>query len=183
MKLVPDKQNGKTVYKCTCCGKVYEQLPLCFGAEVPDLYDIIPEAERASRIEMNKSLCIVDKKYFLHRGRLTIPIINNDDRLIFDIWTTISEADFAKRMNLWEDAKRVDEPPYAGWLNSYIPTYGNTINIRTIAVEQVVGCIPDVLVMEEGHPLAADQRNGITLDKALEIVSYILSDTHKKENK
>lgn len=173
--LTPIIQNGNTVYKCDCCDKVYENIPLCFGAAVPDLYNVIPEEERATRVEMNKSLCIIDEKYFLHRGLLTIPIIDNDnDNLVFDIWTTISEKDFERRMELWEDPNRMNEPPYCGWLNSYIPTYGNTINIKTIAVEQELGSVPDILVMEEGHPLAADQRTGITMDKALDIVSQIL---------
>lgn len=174
MKLIPIIQDNKTVYKCTCCDIVYEKLPLCFGADVPALFNTIPENEREERIEMEKSLCVIDKKYFFHRGRLIIPIIDTDGRLIFDAWVSISEENFNKRMDIWGDEDRVKESPYFGWLDTFIPTYGDTLNLRTISQEQKTGFVPDIIMTEEGHPLTIDQQNGITMDKVLDIVSVIL---------
>lgn len=77
-------------------------------------------------------------------------------------------------MDFWEDPLRVNEEPYFGWLNTNIPTYGNTINLKMIAIEQEVGYIPDIMVTEENHPLKLDQERGISMDKALDIVHKIL---------
>ena len=179
MKLIPVVNNGKTIYKCDCYNEIYEDLPLCFGVDAPASYYSVPEHERKNRIELEKSLCIIDKKYFFHRGRLTIPILNYDQSLFFDVWTSISEENFERRIDLWEDPDRVNEPPYFGWLNTFIPSYGNTINLKTITQETELGAIPHIIMTEESHPLTIDQQNGITMDKALDIISDALAHNHK----
>ena len=167
-------------YKCSCCGQVYDEVPLCFGNDLPDYYFSVPTDERSERIELQPSLCVVDKEHFFHRGRLTIPIIDHTKNLIFTVWTSISEDNFGNRMDFWEDPKRVDEEPYFGWLQTIVPTYGDTLNIKTIAIEQAVGLIPEIKITEENHPLKIDQENGITYKKTLEIVDKILREQHKK---
>lgn len=155
-------------------------MPLCFGADFPDYYFSIPPDERAERIELQQSLCVVDKEHFFHRGRLTIPIIDYSENLIFNVWTSVSEDNFGIRMDLWEAPKRVNQEPYFGWLQTIVPNYGNTLNIKTIAIEQAVGLIPEIKVIEEDHPLAIDQENGITYKKALGTVDKILREQHQK---
>ncbi|UZR98349.1 DUF2199 domain-containing protein [Chondrinema litorale] len=86
-------------FKCECCGTVYDEMPLCFGSSYPDYFYSIPPDERATRIELEKSLCVVDEQYFFHRGRLTIPIIDFHNSLYFDIWTSISKENFELRMD------------------------------------------------------------------------------------
>jgi Uncharacterized protein conserved in bacteria len=174
MKLIPIVQEDKTIYKCTCCDQVYDELPLCFGAEAPGFCNTIPVSEREQRIEFEKSLCVVDKKHFFHRGRLIIPIIDHDNQLIFDVWTSISEKNFERRMDLWNNPDRTSEPPYFGWLDTIVPGYRNTLNLKTMAQEQEPGTIPDIYVTENDHPLSIDQQKGITMNKVLDIVSIIL---------
>jgi hypothetical protein len=174
------KKDNKISYKCSCCGQVYNEVPLCFGGDFPYHYFSVAPGERNERIELQQSLCIVDKKYFFHRGRLTIPIIGHTENLMFDVWTSISEDNYEIRMDLWEDAERVNQPPYFGWLQTIVPTYGNTLNIKTIAIEQPVGLIPEIKIIEENHPLKIDKDNGITYKKALEIVDKILREQHQK---
>jgi hypothetical protein len=171
--LIEEVIDGKTVYKCPCCEAVYDRLPLCFGNDRPDYYWSIPVAERDNRIELKESLCVIDEHYF-HRGRLTIPIIDHNEDLVFNVWTTISEENFRKRNELWRKAKRVKEPPYFGWLQTQISIYGNTINLKTRAIEQKVGYIPAIEVIEDNHSLTIDQINGITFERANEIVWRIL---------
>lgn len=154
-------------------------MPLTFGNEFPDYYYSVPSGEREKRIELAESLCVVDDEHFFHRGRLTIPIKDYDQDLIFNVWTTISKDNFIKRNTLWNDPRRIEEKPYFGWLQTTVPTYGNTINIKTIAIENEVGLIPTIEIIEEEHPLAIDQKNGIALDRAMQIVDVILNQLHK----
>lgn len=168
-----------TIYQCSCCGQEYAELPLTFGNEFPDYYHSVPPAERESRIELAESLCVVDDEHFFHRGRLTIPINDYGQDLIFNVWTSISKESFIKRNSLWDDPKRTQEKPYFGWLQTTLPTYGNTINIKTIAIENEVGFIPTIESIEEDHPLTIDQKNGITLERAMQIVDVILNQLHK----
>lgn len=178
LKLKQLKTDQGTVYQCTCCGQTYDELPLTFGSNFPDYYFSIPPEERDARIVKQESLCVVDGKHFFHRGKLTIPIINRDQDLIFNVWTSISEDNFIKRNDLWDNAERVNEKPYFGWLQTIIPTYGNTLNLKTIAIENAVGFIPTIQIIEDEHPLTIDQAKGITFDKAMQIVDFILTSDH-----
>ncbi|HEU4789656.1 MAG TPA: DUF2199 domain-containing protein [Flavobacterium sp.] len=175
-----NKGKSKPSYKCSCCGKTYDELPLCFGSEYPDYYFSVSPDEREQRIELKESLCVVDKQHFFHRGRITIPIIDHTENLIFNVWTSISEDNFAKRMDLWEDPSRISEEPYFGWLQTIVPTYGDTLNIKAIAKEQEVGIIPEIKCIEEKHRLTIDQEKGITYKQASEIVAKILREQHNQ---
>jgi hypothetical protein len=165
-------------FTCSCCGQVYDEMPLCFGTEYPDYYFSIPPDERATRVELKESLCVVDNHYF-HRGRITIPIIDFEDDLVFNVWTSISEENFIKRNEQWNDPERVNQEPYFGWLQTVVPSYENTINIKTISHENEVGIIPTVEIIEENHQLFDDQQNGITFKIASEKVQNILRSWHK----
>lgn len=178
MALVIKQTDSGIVYQCSCCGQEYAELPLCFGTGYPDYYFAIPPDERESRVEMTESLCVIDGEHFFHRGRLTIPINDYDQDLIFNVWATVSKQNFEKRNDLWNNADRVNEPPYFGWMQTVVPTYGDTINITTQATENEVGLIPTITVTEEGHRLTEDQQNGINLEQAMEIVGEILSREH-----
>ncbi len=161
-------------------------MPLCFGGEFPDYYFSVPPEEREQRIEISESLCVIDKEHFFHRGRIIIPITDYKENLTFNVWTSISEENFSIRNNLWSDPNRINQQPYFGWLQTIVPTYGNTINIKTIAIEQEIGLIPNIKVVEENHPLTIDQQNGITFKVAVEKVEAILKGYHnpivKKNN-
>jgi hypothetical protein len=176
-----NRRKNKFVFKCSCCGKVYEEMPLCFGGEFPDSYfDVAPE-ERERRIEITESLCVIDKELFFHRGRIIIPIFDHNEHLVFNVWTSISEENFRKRNDLWSDPDRIKQDPYFGWLQTIVPTYGETLNIKTLAYEQEVGFIPTIKVIEENHALTIDQENGITFKIATEKVESILKEYHKNE--
>ena len=150
------------------------------GTTFPDYYFSIPPDEREKIVEKQESLCVVDGEHFLHRARLTIPIKDYGQDLIFNVWTSISEDNFRKRNDLWENPGRVNEVPYFGWLQPTIPTYGYTINLKTIAIENEVGLIPTIKMIENGHPLTIDHAKGITLDKALKFVDFILTSRRKQ---
>ena len=164
-------------FKCICCGKIYDEIPLTFGSDYPNYYYSIPENEISERVEYQKSLCIIDEHFF-HRVRIEIPIINYKENLNFDIWTSISEENFIKRNEDWENANRINNEPYFGWLQNEIPTYENTLNLKTISKENEPGIIPNAKILEENNQLQVDQQNGITLEKAIEIAQKILKIQH-----
>jgi hypothetical protein len=180
MKLFPifNWKKKKFSYKCSCCGQVYDEMPLCFGAEFPDYYFSVPPEERETRVELAESLCIIDNEHFFHRGRLTIPIRDHSADLIFNVWTTISEDNFSLRNEIWDNPERINQEPYFGWLQTVVPTYGDTLNIKTLACENEVGQIPAIQVIEEDHLLALHQKNGITFKQAVEKVDRILKQFH-----
>lgn len=173
-------KDKKPIYKCSCCGQEYDEIPLCFGPDYPDYYFSIPPDEREKRVELIESLCVVDEDHFFHRCRLNIPIIDHNEDFIWNVWTSISKENFIKRNDLWTNPDRINEPPYFGWLQTIIPTYGETLNIKTLAFEQTAGLIPKLEIIEENHMLYVHQKHGMTLQKAFSILDDIMKVEHRK---
>ncbi len=155
------------------------EVPLCFNSQYPDYYFSIPDEEIEERIELSESLCAIDDEYFFHRGRLIIPIIDHTEDLIFDVWSTLSQDNFDKRISLWEKPNRIHEAPYFGYLQTEIPGFDDTINLEVVSKEQEVGIIPLITIIDENHPLKFAQKNGITFKQALEISNSLLGTHHK----
>ena len=163
-------------FTCATCGKHHDELPLCFGADKPDFYYTVPPEERETRIELGKDWCVVDEAHFFIRGRLEIPIIDYPETLVWNVWTSLSEDSFRSTMDAWNDPLRVEAKPFFGWLQTVVPGYGETLNIKTWVHAQPVGTIPRIQVFEEGHALALDQENGITLQRVQQLVEPLLHD-------
>lgn len=155
-------------------------MPLCFGTDFPEYYYSIPEHERMRRVEATESLCVIDESHFFHRCQLIIPIHDNEDTLIWNVWLSISKENFLRRNDLWDDENRIHEAPYFGWLQTFIPTYGDTVNIKALAHERTAGMIPFVEILEEDHKLFSDQKNGISQEEAYAFVKEVLKSQHAR---
>ncbi|OON70958.1 DUF2199 domain-containing protein [Hymenobacter sp. CRA2] len=161
-------------FTCSTCGEYHEELPMCFGADFPDYYFSVPPQEREKRIEYSKDWCVVDEDHFFIRGRIEIPVHGSDELFCWNVWTSLSEGNFIRSQEFWHDPERVHEPPYFGWLQTVIPGYPETLNIRTFVHTQPVGTIPRVEVIEEGHRLTLDQQQGISMERVIELVTPLL---------
>ncbi len=73
-----------------------------YGSAAPDYFFEIPVNEHKGRVEMNDDLCIIDDKYFFIRGNIEIPIIDTNQKFIWDVWVSLSEENFDKINDFWE---------------------------------------------------------------------------------
>ena len=68
-----------------------------------------------------------------------------------------------------------DVGPFFGWLCTSIAYYSEeTLLLKTMAHFRGEGLRPNIEVEQTEHPLAVDQRNGISLAKAWEIVHFYM---------
>ncbi|GAA4054694.1 DUF2199 domain-containing protein [Hymenobacter glaciei] len=146
---------------------------MCFGAAFPEYYFSIPPEERDDRVELTESLCVVDETHFFIRGRVEIPIIDSDELFCWNVWVSVSEDNFRRTNEVWNDPQRVNEPAYFGWLQTQLPGYADTLNIKTMVHTQAVGVIPRIEI-EEGHNLAEEQQAGITWQRVTELVEIAM---------
>ena len=159
-----------TGYTCKTCGTWHDERPTCFIAPLPEAVLQVPESERGRRVEAGPSQCILDGEHFFILGNLDIPIIGSAEPLRWSVWSTLSQPNFKRAAELWETPGREDEPAYFGWLSNHIPGYAATINIKVFVHTQEVGIRPQIEVLEEGHPLRRDQIEGISADRADELI-------------
>jgi len=82
--------------------------------------------------------------------------------------------EFQRTIDLWETEGREREPPYFGWLTSELPIYDpSTLSLRTHVHTQPVGTRPRIELEPTDHPLAIEQRQGISMSRVEEIAGML----------
>lgn len=161
-------------YRCHICGKDHDEPPFAFGAEYPASWYAVPEAERSSRCESTPDFCTIDGTLFFVRGNIEISVFDTHQRFSWGVWVSLSETSFKRSLQLLTTAGREREAPYFGWLNTFLPLYPETLNLKTLVHTQPVGTRPLIELEPTDHPLAVEQRQGISLQRVREIASKLL---------
>jgi hypothetical protein len=78
---------------------------------------------------------------------------------------------------LWEAEGRESEPLYFGWLATSLSLYPQTRGLKLNVHTMPVGHRPLIVVKPADHPLAIEQREGITMDRVREIAEFHLHDS------
>jgi hypothetical protein len=160
-------------WTCPCCGRQYDTLSFAYALDEPDAWRAIPEAERRYRGVLGTDTCTIDGGQFFIRGRVVIPVIGYDEPFRWGIWASVSKESFERYGRLWDVAVREHEAPISGVLASDVPIYPATSNLRCSIHLRNARKRPSFAIEPADHPLAAEQRNGITLDRVKEIAAVV----------
>ena len=155
------------------CNQPGQEIPMSYRSDAPVYYYDVPEIERKRRFELNSNLCIMDEEHYYIRCCIKIPIVDSDETFIWDVWVSLSENNFNRTIELWETEGRETEEPYFGWLSTSIPGYPDTLNLKTNVHTREIGISPFIELEPTDHPLAVEQREGITLQRVAEIKEII----------
>ena len=158
-------------FKCTSCNKWHEGMPT-FGAAAPLYFHAIPAAERNDRCVLTSDTCVVDEKDFFVRGCLEIPVHGATEPFEWGVWVSLSKASYDLFFRSFNESKRSRIGPFFGWLSAEIPLYPSTENLKTHVHLRDNGVRPYIELEPTDHPLAVEQRNGITVDRVAEIYAY-----------
>lgn len=160
-------------FRCRSCSQVHEGIP-AFGWDYPVQYLDVPEGERERRCFLTSDTCVIDDEFFFTRGCLEIPVIGHDESLSWGVWVSLSEKNFRHFEELLGVAKRSDHGPFFGWLCAHIHVYADTLNLKTMVHLRDDGIRPYVELEPTNHPLAIEQRDGITLERVAEIYEKMI---------
>jgi hypothetical protein len=154
-------------FRCETCGEPHEGLP-DIGMEAPDPYLAVPEAERQARTTMSSDRCTVkgdDGEHYFVRGVILLPIRGQDEPFGLGVWVSQSRENYERYV------AESDMAPTFCWLVNHIPHYEETtFLLKTRAHFRPGGLCPTIELEPTDHPLAVEQRTGITLGRAWEIV-------------
>ena len=103
-----------------------------------------------------------------------MPIHGLEEPFVWGVWAEVSPKSFIRANEIWSVPGRETEPPFPGWLNSELPLFGDTINLELSVYTQVVGRRPQFKVVDLDHPLALEQRDGITMQQVEQIAERML---------
>jgi hypothetical protein len=166
-------ENRSVGFVCSKCGQWHAGLPLDWAFNSPIYWDQIPEGERSQRGFLNSDFCTIDGRDFFVRGVIAIPVIDSKELFMWGVWATLSKPHFDRMIELWNDPKIVEEPPYFGWLSNNIPVYPNTLNLKVYVQSKNVKDRPFIGLEKSEHLLAVDQRMGITHKRVEEIAAQM----------
>ncbi|MBI4750708.1 MAG: DUF2199 domain-containing protein [Acidobacteria bacterium] len=157
-------------YQCAYCGEIHDDLP-DIGSDRPDLCWSIPETEWNQRVDLTAETCVIDKIHFLIRGVIELPIHDTPETFGFGVWISLTKEDFDTYL---ENPDTDEIGPFSGRLGTNIRFYAeDTTSIQTLVHFLGHNARPIILLDPmTNHPLGIDQRNGISLSKAWEIVHF-----------
>ncbi len=125
--------------------------------------------------QLGSDQCVIKNKHFFIRGLIRLPVLDADQDFEWGVWVSLSRDNFERASGLWETEGREAEPPYFGWLSSELRPYEpSTLNLKTNVHTQPVGLRPLVELEPTDHPLAVEQREGITLARVQEFAEILL---------
>jgi hypothetical protein len=174
------EQPGRTEgYICHTCGKHHPGPPMDFSVDVPYPYLTIPVEERKAHCYLTSDVCVIDGKEFYVRGCLDIPVFDSPRPFTWGVWVSLSEKSFKRAMELWDDDGRDKEPPFFGWLCTRLSPYPDTGLLKTNVHLRPANQRPFIELEPTDHPLAVEQRNGITMARVREIAAVLLHSSTK----
>ncbi|MGX1542391.1 DUF2199 domain-containing protein [Streptomyces adustus] len=162
-----------TGFTCSCCDEHHAESPLCYSATAPDVWGPAFETDPDSLLTSDR--CVIRGSHFFVKGLIEIPVIGSDDVFTWGVWVSLSRENFTRAVELWNTPGREAEQPYFGWLSTDLSFYPeSTTDLKTNAHTRPVGEHHVIELEPTDHPLAVEQRNGITRDRVREIAEAVL---------
>jgi hypothetical protein len=165
-------------FECVTCGTYHVGMP-SFGWDYPVQYLLIPEPERERRIDLSSDTCVIDDKWFFVRGCLEIPVHEQDEPLSWGVWCSLSKETFLRYGEIFDKVEREAGESFFGWLCSAVPGHPDTQQLKTMVHVRPWPTRPFVELESTDHPLAIEQRQGITVARAREIAERFMHGTER----
>ena len=107
---------------------------------------------------------------FYLRANIRIPVVDADQILTLTVWVSIGGDDFERAHQLWNDPRRVTEPPYLAELCNRIPGYPDTWHLpATVHRRNRSVSVPWPSSNRTNTLWSPIRRRGITVARAWEI--------------
>jgi hypothetical protein len=166
-------------YFCTICKQFHSELPISYGCDEPASYNSLPLEDRPTRAVLTPSQCIIDNQKYFIRGLVEIPILGLSEPFLWGVWASVWKKDFEETDKHWHIQGREKLiGPYKGRLNNSLSEYPDTLNLKCTIQVGPVGERPLFYIDEADHPLAIEQRQGISLERVQQIASIFM---HKND--
>jgi hypothetical protein len=161
-------------WTCPSCGTTHIGLPE-LAANAPDFWQGDPAPAANSEIRganhiLTQDFCILEGKHFFVRAVLLLPIIGAPGQFFgFGAWATLSEKTFNLYVETFDSGLQGHLGPWFGWFSNRLQGYPDTINLKSQLHPQNDRQRPRIELERLDHPLAIEQRQGISLYRVLEL--------------
>jgi hypothetical protein len=119
---------------------------------------------------LTEDFCILEGQHYFVRCVLELPIVGSGGRRFgYGVWSTLSEKNFRLYVDTFDSGEQGDLGPWFGWFSNRLKGYPDTLNLKCQVHPQAARQRPWIELEPTDHPLAVEQREGITLDRLLEL--------------
>jgi hypothetical protein len=163
-------------WQCAGCDQWHTGL-MDLAAFAPDPWPHAEEREPNSALRfegdfLSEDFCVLDGKHFLVRVVLEIPVHGLAEKFGFGCWSTLSEANFDKYIDGFNNSDYSDWGPWDGWLCNQLETFLGDEPELVSVYPQPYRQRPTLVIRDEEHPLAIAQPEGISMDRMIEILRF-----------
>ena len=159
---------------CPCCGETHSGI-FDIAHNKPDPWQGGEEcspnsAAVASTHFLSEDFCVLKGEHFFLRCVLEIPILGTERACLgFGIWSNVQSKSFTQCVETFDDGRQGELGPWLGRIANQMNGYPDTFNLKCRIHPRSGRQRPRIEPESADHPLALDQRNGITFDRLLEI--------------
>jgi len=147
---------------CSTCGKTHtvDDLELVFHR--PEPIDQIPEIDRPEKVKQSDDLASIGYDRFFVRCVLPLPVEGRANPYSLGVWAEVTEQDFFKIIDLWNEPEQAQEPAFDATLQNRIPHLQETCGLHVLLQLTGPKTRPRLTVPPSEHELHAQQCRGIT---------------------
>ena len=174
LNAVEQLQSGH--WRCDRCD-VEHVWPFDLAAHAPDPWrgDDAYQHNGALRYDgdfLSEDFCVLDGKYFMVRAVLQIPVRGVSGGFGFGCWSTLSRENFDKYIECFDSGGYSAGELWSGWLCNQLADFVGPEPLAVWVQPRPDRQRPFVWVMDDAHPLALAQEEGITADRVLELFAF-----------
>ncbi|MEM9301902.1 MAG: DUF2199 domain-containing protein [Pseudomonadota bacterium] len=156
-------------FHCEVCGETHAGLQKDLAFQMPDDAWELDYLDRYKRVRHNRDFCTLDDQRYFIRCLLEVPLQYNDDTFGWGLWVEVSQADHDLHVGKW-DGGADKTPPFAGRIanniKGYVTLIGEPVEVKLYDEHRPLLTFPE----SSQHPLAVEQREGISLKRHHELV-------------
>jgi hypothetical protein len=158
---------------CHSRGQHHDDPPFSYAAPAPAYWR--DDLDGDGRSVLDDEVCVIQAQHYFVRARLVIPVLDAETDFEWGVWVSLSRTNFGRMVERWTMPGREREPAYFGWLSTELPGYPiGTLNLKTEVHTAPVGQRPHIVLEPTDHPLAIEQRGGISVQRVREIAGLLL---------
>ncbi|NUO76756.1 MAG: DUF2199 domain-containing protein [Lysobacter sp.] len=161
--------------RCSCCGEMVAQSELEFAFKYPDAYHALEPDERAAVDTFcEPNFCVIGGRRLFVRGLVPLQLREQDDDYCIGAWAELAQADWLLARTMWDEEGNDRVPEFDGVLANHLPhTYELSTLGLSVRVQLHDESRPSFRLYETGHPLEAEQRDGISAHRALHFTGLL----------
>ena len=119
---------------------------------------------------LSDDFCVTRDEHFFVRCVLELPIRGaGGERFGFGVWSSLARHSFKLYVESFDDQARGELGPWFGWFSNRLNGYENTLHLKCMVHPRAERQRPLIEIEPTDHLLSREQREGITLDRLLEL--------------